>query len=99
MSYQDVYDLTVDPSFGQRVTAASTEQAMIFVNDARPEFVAPAQLIILNNGNARPLFSLVANQPAISAESTDADLLAALQAVWPQYGAALLADEAAADEA
>lgn len=86
-----MYDLTVEPSFQQRLTAAASEQALIFVNDARPEFVAPSQLIILSNGNARPLFSLVAAQPDIDAESEDIELLSAIQYVWPLYGAAILA--------
>jgi len=93
MTYQDTFDLTNDQTFQGRVSAASTEQALIFVNDSRPEFTAPAQLIILNSGNARPLFSLVAGQPGMTTESTDGDILAALQAVWPKYGAAILEAE------
>lgn len=96
MSFLDKFALSVNPEFQTRVTAASTEQAMIFVNDERPEFNTPAQRIILAAGNAAPLFPLVANQPAMSVESTDEDILAALQAVWPVYGEALLADQAPA---
>lgn len=94
MSYLDTFRLSANPEFQSRITAASTEQAMIFVNDERPEYVAPAQRIILSAGNAAPFFPLVAAQPAMSEESTDADILAALQAVWPKYGEALLADAA-----
>jgi hypothetical protein len=89
MSYADTAALVQDSAFIGRVGAASTEQALIFVNDARPEFKAPATLIIQSSANSFPLVSLVAGQPAITAESTDADILAALQAVWPKYGAAI----------
>jgi hypothetical protein len=92
MSYLDTFTLTSDASFQGRVIAASSEQALIFVDDARPEFVAPAQEVILSTGNAYPFVSLVAGQPGITALSTDADILAALQAVWPKYGAALIND-------
>lgn len=96
MSYLDTYNLGLNFEFQARITAASTEQALIFINDARPEFQEPARQIILSPGNAAPFFSLVAGQPAMTEDSTDGDILAALQAVWPQYGAALLADSAPA---
>ena len=95
MSYLDTFNLSGNFQFQSRVAAASTEQALIFVNDARPEFSEPAQRIILAQGNAAPFYSLVAGQPGMTAESEDLEILAALQAVWPQYGAALLADEGA----
>jgi hypothetical protein len=96
MSYADTYALTNDPAFIGRVQAAASEQALIFVNDERPEFNGPASLVIVSSANAYAFVSLVAAQPAISADSTDADILAALQAVWPQYGAALIVNEPAA---
>lgn len=92
MSYLDTFVLTTNPTFQQRITAASTEQAVIFVNDSRPEFVAPSQKVILSAGNAFPFFALVAGQPGITVESTDGEILAALQFVWPVYGAALLVE-------
>jgi hypothetical protein len=90
MTYLDTFTLSNDLEFQGRVTAASTEQALIFVNDARPEYSTPAHRIILAAGNASPFFSLVAGQPAMTAASSDGDILAALQFVWPQYGDALL---------
>ena len=90
MTYQESYALSTDYVFQSRITAAATEQALIFINDARPEFNEPARLVIVSPGNATPFFSLVSAQPAMTAESTDGDILAALQAVWPQYGAAIL---------
>ncbi len=82
MTYIDTYNLSIDLVFQTRITAAATEQALIFVNDARPEFIEPARLVILSAGNAAPFFPLVAGQPAMSTESTDGDILAALQAAY-----------------
>jgi hypothetical protein len=96
VTYLDTYNLSLDFGFQSRITAAATEQALIFVNDDRPEFTEPASRIILSSGHAAPFFSLVAAQPGMTTDSTDGDILAALQAVWPQYGAALLEDEAGA---
>lgn len=90
MSYADTAELVANPDYVKRVNAAATEQALIFVNDDRPEFKAPATEVILSIYNAAPFHSLVAAQPGMNEASTDADILAALQAVWPQYGAALI---------
>jgi len=91
MTYQDTAALVKDPEFIGRVTAAASEQALIFINDARPEFIIVAETVILFPGNAAPLTNLVAGQPGITAASTDGDVLAALQAVWPVYGSSLIA--------
>lgn len=93
MSYLDTWTLTNDAEFQGRVTAAATEQALVFVNDDRPEFSGPASAVILSNANALPFVSLVAAEPAISADSTDLEILSALQAVWPKYGSAFSARE------
>lgn len=90
MTYAETAELVANYGFQTRVLAASTEQALIFVNDARPEFKVPAERIIVSASAAIPLVSLVAGQPAIVEASTDGDILAALQAVWPKYGAALI---------
>jgi hypothetical protein len=91
VSYLDTAQLTQNPEFQGRVIAAASEQALIFVDDARPEFVIVAQDVIRTATNAYPLVALVAGKPAINQASTDGDILAALQAVWPVYGSALLA--------
>jgi hypothetical protein len=91
MTYSETAALVDDPDFRGRVTSASSEQALIFINDARPEYIVVAQTVILYPGNAGPLVNLVAGQPGITAAATDADILAALQAVWPKYGTSLLA--------
>jgi hypothetical protein len=90
MTYLDTANLVRDPEFQGRIMAAASEQALIFVADSRPEFSEPAQRVILSSGNAVPFISLVAGMPGISAASTDQDILAALQNVWPIYGAALI---------
>ena len=90
MTYAETAELVANYGFQTRVLAASTEQALIFVNDARPEFRVPAEAIIVSVSAALPFVNLVAGQPAMSEASTDGDILAALQAVWPQYGAALV---------
>lgn len=94
MTYADTAELVADQGFIKRVNAAATEQALIFVNDDRPEFKAPATEVILSVYNAAPFHNLVAGQPGMTTESTDGDILAALQAVWPQYGAALIDSQA-----
>jgi len=91
MTYQDTASLVKDADFIGRVTAAASEQALIFIDDARPEFIIVAETVILFPGNAAPLTNLVAGQPGITAAATDADILAALQAVWPKYGNSLIA--------
>ena len=93
MTYQETAELVGNRDFQTRVIAAASEQALIFVDDLRPEFSTPAQSVILSATNAVPFINLVAGQPGIVEESTDADILAALQAVWPKYGAALIASE------
>lgn len=94
MTYADTAELSTNFEFVKRVNAAATEQAMIFVNDDRPEFNGPASAVILSVYNAAPFHSLVAGQPGMSVDSTDGDILAALQFVWPHYGAALIASSA-----
>jgi len=90
MTYAETAALTASYEFQSRVIAASTEQALIFVNDSRPEFKEPAEAIIVSSSAALPFVNLVAGQPGMTEASTDGDILAALQAVWPKYGAALL---------
>jgi hypothetical protein len=85
--------LTHDLEFYDRVIACSVEQAQIFVNDARPEFSNLATAIIAATGAARGVFDLVCTSPNFrdvddGAAAPDGDILAAVQAVWPVYGAA-----------
>jgi hypothetical protein len=95
MSYTDTATLVATPAFQARILAASTEQALVFVNDARPEFTVVATAVILSAANAYPLVNLVAGEPGIVEASNDSEILSALQAVWPLYGTALLNEQAA----
>jgi hypothetical protein len=90
MTYADQAATATDPDFRARVTACAVEQAQIFINDERPEFHGLASRIIQSVGAAEPLVGLVAGKPGISTASGDPDLLAAVQAVWPVYGAAMV---------
>jgi hypothetical protein len=94
MSYASMGALADDPGFLTRVTSCASEQALIFKDDARPEFANLATAIIQTPGNARGLFELVCVSPSFrevtdSASVPDADILAAVQSVWPVYGAAV----------
>jgi len=95
MSYADKAATVADEGFRSRVRSCSTEQALVFVNDARPEFSVLADLVIRNQGSADALIPLVAGQPAIDTASADPDILAAVQSVWPVYGATLVPEEPA----
>ena len=90
MSYADQAATAADPGFIDRVAACGVEQAEIFVNDARPEFHVLARQVIGSAYTARALVPLVAARPGITADSGDPDLLAAVQNVWPVYGATIV---------
>lgn len=96
MAYHDVASLVTDSDFTNRITACCTEQAAVFVNDQRPEYVALAQDVIADAGNAAWFYWPVASAPGFadafvsggSAAITDPMLLAAVQALWPTIAAA-----------
>jgi hypothetical protein len=89
MSYTEDYELmTGDPGFKGRVSMCIAEQAKVFVNDDRPEFKVPASRAIADNAMITAQFlPLVATQPGMTPESTDGDLIAAVQYLWPIVGA------------
>jgi hypothetical protein len=89
MSYAEDYALAyADLDFKGRVSMCVAEQAKVFVNDARPEFKDLASKAIADNRLVTDQFlPLVATQPNMTTESTDGDLLAAVQALWPVVGA------------
>jgi hypothetical protein len=90
MTYADQAATAADEEFRVRVRACSTEQALVFVNDDRPEFSVLAERIIQSPWSADALAPLVAGKPGISKESGDPDILAAVQNVWPIYGGTLV---------
>lgn len=88
MSYHDQATLAADPAFTARVNACGVQQAQLFVeNSDDPGEVAYA-LFVVQTGNTGALVANVAARPGMSAESTDEDVLAAVQYVWPLIGAA-----------
>jgi hypothetical protein len=92
MSYQDNFSLaTADSGFRGRVSMCVTEQAKIFVNDDRPEYKLLAQVAVADNATiTAQMVPLVATQPAMTSNSTDGDILSAVQAMWPVLGERLV---------
>lgn len=87
MSYDEQDDLSRNPDFQGRVRICVAEQAEVFVNDDRPEFKQLAiQAITALDPTADQFVPLVAVRPGMSIESTDNDILAAVQYVWPLVG-------------
>jgi len=94
MSYENQARLTFDAAFRDRTLACSKEQALVFVNDGRPDIAALADAVIANSGAAQGLFDLVCVSPGFgdvtdSSTITDGDILSAVQAQWPTYAAAV----------
>lgn len=89
MSYAEQYALmSTNLDFRGRISMCVAEQAKVFVNDGRPEFNGLAADAIEDNRTATEQFMpLVATQPGVDADSTDGDLLAAVQALWAVVGA------------
>jgi hypothetical protein len=95
VSYQSIAQLAQDGDFVARSNACATEQAGIYKDDARPEFVRVAEGVL--KGSAGPLNAFVrmaAAGPGVGDKVdvggdkidqslvTDADLLALTQANW-----------------
>lgn len=90
MTYADQWRLAYsDPEFAGRVNACGVEQAQVFINDGRPEYVALAREI-LTNGAVATLVVNVAARPDMDADIDDPGILAAVQYVWPLIGATLV---------
>ena len=96
MSYADQAALLQDQDYVLRGYACVRTQALVFVNDARPEFTIVANAVLTDPtaGIAYKVVAMSTAQPAMSHDSTDGDLDAAVQYVWPLVGSALL-DQAA----
>jgi hypothetical protein len=94
MSYQAQDQLTFDLTFTGRVRSCTVQQADIFVNDARPDFVALAHDIMRGDGEKTNAFTrLAAAAPGLADKATtedgidqslitDDDLLSTVQANW-----------------
>ena len=95
MSYSAIDQLTNDALFGGRVRSCCTEQAEVFRNDARPDFVALSDDVLRGDGVKTNAFIRIgAAAPGIADKAdsgeggidqtkvTDADLLSLVQANW-----------------
>jgi hypothetical protein len=101
MSYSTINALVQDPLFQGRVRACSVEQAQIFKDDARPDFVALANDLLRGDLAAVTCFiRLTAGAPGLgdAAESgpgdgidqsniSDADILSSVQVTFPTVAA------------
>jgi hypothetical protein len=88
MAYQDQHDLAEDKTFQNRVTMCVAEQAEIFVDDIRPEYQSLAyQAMAALEATSAQFVPLVAIRPGMTVDSTDGDILAAVQYMWPKVGA------------
>jgi hypothetical protein len=100
VSYQAQFQLTGDSDFNGRSQAAATQQAEVFKDDQRPNFVAVSQDVL--RGNLEVLSTFVrmgAAGPGIADKAdngdgtidqslvSDADLLSLTQANWPTVAA------------
>lgn len=88
MSYQSQHDVATDVVFQHRVIMCVAEQSEIYANDGRLEYSRLAhQAIATLESVAEQFVPMVAVRPAITASSPDSDLLAAVQYLWPLFGA------------
>jgi hypothetical protein len=96
MTYTDTAALAGNSDFTARLTACCTEQAGIFVQDARPEYSDLAREIITDPGASFWFVWLVASSPGFGdayagggqAAIDDGMLLSSVQANWPIVSAA-----------
>jgi hypothetical protein len=87
MSYDEQNDLATDKNFRGRVRMCISEQAQIFVNDDRAEYKQLAlQAITALDPTTDQFVPLVSTRPGMSVSSTDLDIMAAVQYVWPLIG-------------
>jgi hypothetical protein len=104
MSYQAIDQLINDPTYNGRVRACATQQAEVFKDDQRADFVALSDDILRGVGD--PLWAFIrisAAGPGIGdkvdngdgtidqAKVTDADLLSLVQGNWQTVAALFFA--------
>jgi hypothetical protein len=100
MSLLSISQLAADPTFTARVNSCTIQQAEIFVNSALPAYVALAQDIMRGGPISQGAFlRLVPAAPGLAdqadtgdgtidqANISDAEILAAVQALWPTVAA------------
>lgn len=103
MSYSAIDQLTNDVLFGGRVRACCTEQAEVFRNDARPDFVALANDVLRGDGLVTNAFTrIIAAAPGIADTAgdpvdqtgvSDGAILSTVQANWQVVAALFYTSE------
>ena len=96
MSLQSQAQLAMDPKFQQRVQASATEQANIFKDDGRADFVSLSKTVLRSPMSVLPTFwNMIAAAPGFdltvdlgndtidSSKVADEEILSAIQASWP----------------
>ena len=97
MSYLTQSRLSQDPPFTARSLAALTEQALVYLEDERPDIQGLARAVLAGGrGETSTFLNLLAGSPGFAAKVevggtggidsgriTDAELLAAVQHLWP----------------
>lgn len=96
MGYQQVNALTYDSLFQGRIAACCTEQANVFKDDGRLQFKAFAEDVLKGQAaGLMTMYSMSAAAPGFADTAAtadgkvdqsliqDADILAAVQAIWP----------------
>ncbi len=82
---------TFDQYFKGRLAMCVAEQAKVFINDDRPEFRLLADQAIGNHMSVtEQMLPLIATQPGMASDSTDGDIMAAVQFLWPTVGVRLV---------
>ena len=96
MSYSTIDQLTGDPAFSGRIRACATQQAEVFKDDARPDFVALANdqltggttyLAFVRIAAAGPGMADAAGDPPDQSLIPDDDILASVQGSWQTVAA------------
>lgn len=88
MTYAQQDDLANDQEFRGRVRMCVAEQSEVFVTDDRPNYSQLAIQAVNSLETTTDMFvPLVAVRPGMSLQSTDLDILSAVQYVWPLVGA------------
>lgn len=91
MSYMAMSALTLDQYFKQRLNMCVAEQAKGYIDDPEPANNLLASQAIGNVMSVtEQMLPLVATQPGMTSDSTDGDIMAAVQYLWPIVGGRLV---------
>jgi hypothetical protein len=80
-----------DQIFKARLSMCVSEQAKLYIDDPDPAYNLLANQAIGSYMSVTDqMLPLVATQPGITSESSDADILSAVQFLWPTVGGRLV---------